>query len=103
MKVYDKLIRDKIPEVLESLNKNYAVKIVEGEELLPYLKAKLFEETGEFSKEPSVEELADILEVIEALAVSLGSNLTEVLEAKAKKQAERGGFTKGLILLEADE
>lgn len=97
--IYNKLVRDRIPEIIEASGKECRVSNVSGEELIAALQAKLFEETEEFvESNKSLEELAYILEVVEALAVRLGSSLTEVMERKAKKKDERGGFEQGIWL-----
>ncbi len=97
-----KLVRDKIPEILERENKKYRIiKHLEGDELIKELIQKLYEEIKEFEQTKNIEELADILEVIDGLAYALGTNFNKVLEIKAKKQKERGGFYRG-ILIEID-
>ncbi len=94
-----KLVRDKIPEILEKEGKRFRiVKQLQGQELLEELVRKLHEEVEEFTRCRTLEELADILEVIDALAQKLGSNLEEVLKIKERKKSERGGFTRGIVV-----
>ena len=70
-----------------------------GEELIAGLEAKLLEEFREFIESGrNLEELADILEVVDGLALHLGSSFEEILELKRQKQEKRGGFQQGLLL-----
>ncbi len=97
--VYNKLVRDEIPRIIEGTGKRYRASTVSGPELIGALQEKLFEELQEFvESEHNLEELADLLEVIEALAHQLGSSLQEVMELKEEKRKKRGGFEKGLWL-----
>jgi len=94
-----KLVRDKIPEILEREGKKYrVVRYLSGPDLVNALIEKLYEEIEEFKKTKSLEELADILEVVDGLAHALGSNFQEVLKLKHRKQEERGGFYRGIVL-----
>ncbi len=94
-----KLVRDRIPEILEREGKKFRIiKQVQGQELIEELIKKLQEEVEEFIKNRTLEELADILEVVDALAKELGADLGKVLEIKERKRLERGGFTKGIVI-----
>ena len=94
-----KLVRDKIPEILQREGKKFRVVArLRGEELVQALIDKLREEVEEFASTRSIEELADILEVVDALARQLGSSLEQVLELKRRKQLERGGFQEGIVI-----
>ena len=98
---YDKLIRDRIPEIMDSKGKAYTVRQIDpGLEKDTYLKKKLLEEVHEFLAEPSVEELADIKEVLLALADSLGYIPEELEFVRKSKRNSRGGFEDGFILEE---
>lgn len=98
MKTYNKLIRDNIPSIIEADGNRYKMHVASDEEYMIALKAKLREETLEFSEEPSVEELADILEVIDSLKSYYGFSDEDIEAVKSKKHSERGGFDKRLIL-----
>ncbi|HHT73598.1 MAG TPA: nucleoside triphosphate pyrophosphohydrolase [Firmicutes bacterium] len=99
MAVYDKLVRDRIPEIINANGKKCRFSQVSGEQLIAGLEAKLLEEWREFlDSERDVEELADILEVIDGLAAHLGSSFEEVLQLKDRKRSERGGFDDGIWL-----
>lgn len=96
MEKYTKLVRDKIPEILDEKGIPYEKKIATNEELKDWLVLKLEEEINEFKEAKNIEELADILEVIKAL-----QNLPEfsdVESVRQKKAEERGGFEQGIIL-----
>ncbi len=103
MKEYRKLIRDRIPEIIEDAGKEYETKIVKDEDYFDALKDKLDEEVEEYQEEEEVEELADIMEVLDALMEWHGINREELEEIRRKKKEERGGFEKGLFLLRAEE
>ena len=96
---YNKLIRDKIPEIIASKGVAAEITVLSDEEYPSYLEAKLDEEVGEYHRDKTAEELADILEVIYALAESKGLSKEELLQIYQKKHNERGGFSKKLLLL----
>jgi len=103
MKVYDKLVRDRIPEIIEGRGGKASFRLCADEdEYLARLVAKLREEVDEFDRDRNAEELADILEVVRALCLRLGLDPREVEALRAKKEAERGGFEKRLILESAE-
>ena len=96
MEKYNKLVRDKIPERLDEKNIPYEKRIANDEEYKEELIKKLREEISEFIEAKNAEELADILEVIDALKKL--PEFANVEEIKNKKLAERGGFEKRIIL-----
>ena len=89
-----KLVRDKIPEIIEAGGATPMTRILETEEYLACLETKLDEEVQEFHESKSPEELADILEVVYALAEAQGCSRQQLLEVYEKKNAARGGFAK---------
>ena len=96
MKKYNKLVRDKIPEILDGKNIPYKKRIASDDEYRVELIKKLEEEIKEFSTEGNPEELADVMEVVEAL-----KKLTEYREVeniRKRKLKEKGGFEKRIIL-----
>jgi predicted house-cleaning noncanonical NTP pyrophosphatase (MazG superfamily) len=103
MKQYHKLIRDHIPEIIESKGGKAEIRILSDEEYPIYLEAKLDEEVGEYHRDKNVEELADILEVVYALAESIGCSREELLETYEKKHDDRGGLEKKLFLIASEE
>lgn len=96
MKSYNKLVRDKIPEILNEKGISYEKRIAAPEEYKAELIKKLAEETQEFSEAGDPEELADVVEVIEALKRLPEYSEVEVI--RQKKREERGGFDKKIIL-----
>lgn len=93
---YNKLVRDKMPEFLDSKGISYEKRIATPKEYKIELIKKLEEEIKEFLEVENTEELADILEVVEALKKL--PEFMNVEEIKAKKLAEKGGFEKRIIL-----
>lgn len=98
MKTYNKLVRDKIPEIIEADGKKCDVEIASKEEHYELLKKKLIEETDEFLEDENLEELADVMEVLFSLAESLGYEEEDLLNKKEEKKEERGGFRVGFVL-----
>jgi predicted house-cleaning noncanonical NTP pyrophosphatase (MazG superfamily) len=98
MKTYNKLVRDKIPEIIKADGRECDTTIVTGDEKYKLLEAKLEEEVNEFIEDKNLEELADVMEVLFGLADSLGYSEEELLKARDKKREERGGFKEGIVL-----
>ncbi len=104
MKVqYNKLVRDRIPQIIESAGKTCVTTVLTDEEYIHYLDAKLDKELAEYHKDQNIEELADLLEVIRAAAIARGYTLEELERVRAEKAAVRGGFEKRIFLLEVQE
>lgn len=101
MTVYNKLVRDKIPEIIENQGEKANVRILDDSDYLKLLEMKLDEETGEYHRDKNLEELADILEVVFALADSIGSR-EKLMEIYQKKHDARGGFEKRIFLISKD-
>ncbi len=95
-KNYNKLVRDKIPEILDAKGISYEKRSASMEEYKIELVKKLDEEVKEFSEAYDPEELADVLEVLEALKQL--PEYANVEEIRLKKKEERGGFEKKIIL-----
>ena len=89
-----KLVRDKIPEIIEASGATPLTRILETEEYLSCLEAKLDEEVQEFHESKSPEELADILEVVYALAAAQGCSREQLQQIFDAKHTARGGFKK---------
>ena len=101
--MYRKLVRDKIPEIIAQAGNSCTVKILSEEDYLKHLDAKLDEETAEYQQSNSIEELADILEVVYAIAEARGSSAEEVEAIRSIKAANRGGFKKRILLEDVTE
>ena len=97
---YNKLVRDHIPEIIEASGKRCVCATLSDEGYLAKLDEKLSEELAEYQESKSMEELADLLEVIRAVAVARGSSMEEVEAIRRDKVAKRGGFEKKILLTE---
>ena len=100
---YNKLVRDRIPEIIESSGKSCTIEILSAEDYLRMIDAKLDEELAEYHKDQNIEELADLLEVIRAAAIARGYTLEDLERVRAEKAAKRGGFEKQILLKEVYE
>lgn len=107
MPIYNKLVRDNIPQVIEKTNKQFSTRILSKEEYLIELKKKLNEEIKEYQEaatnEEAVEELADLLELIHAAATIHGATLEQLEEVRRAKAEKRGGFEKRIFLIEVED
>lgn len=97
--IYHKLIRDKIPEILAASGKTCRTEVMSDADYLLALDEKLGEELCEYREDHSLEELADLLEVLYAAARANGYTVEDLHEARRQKEKERGGFEKKLRLL----
>ena len=102
-KTYNKLVRDRIPEIIEASGAECKTEILSDEEYLKMIDAKLDEELAEYHKDQNLEELADLLEVIHAATVARGYTLEELERVRAEKFQKRGGFEKKILLIETKE
>ena len=96
---YQKLVRDKIPQIIRNAGDLPITRVLDDEEYLTCLENKLDEEVAEFHKDNNTEELADILEVVYALAEANGYSREELNRLCAEKRAERGGFHDRIFLV----
>ena len=103
IKRYNKLVRDRIPEIIAADGNSCVTAALTDEEYIKMLDAKLNEELCEYQESKSMEELADLLEVIRAVAAARGSSIEEVEGIRRKKADERGGFEKKLLLVEVQD
>lgn len=97
---YHKLVRDRIPEVIESDGKTCIWETLSDTEYLLLLEEKLNEELAEYQQSKSLEELADLLEVVQAVVKARGWTWEELEQVRAEKAAKRGGFEKKILLKE---
>lgn len=100
---YHKLVRDRIPEIIEASGKACVTEILSDEDYLKMLDAKLDEELAEYHKDQNIEELADLLEVLQACAVARGYDIDQLEQVRAEKAQKRGGFEKKILLREVIE
>lgn len=101
-KVYDKLVRDHIPEIIEADGKAYSISYLDDDSYIAALKAKLVEEASELelalSNDEIVKEMADVYEVLEALKKVLNISDESVMDVKEKKALKNGRFEKRILL-----
>lgn len=100
---YHKLVRDRIPEIIESDGKICVWETLSDTDYLRLLEEKLNEELAEYQQSKSLEELADLLEVMQAVLKARGWTWEELEQVRAKKAAKRGGFEKKILLKEVLE
>lgn len=107
MPIYNKLVRDGIPAIIEAGNKNYTMNVLDGTEHEVEIKRKLIEELKEYQEastnEEAVEELADLLELIYAVLPLHDSSMEELEKVRIAKREKRGGFSKGYFLIEVED
>lgn len=102
MKVYNKLVRDKITDIIEADGRIAKYRILDNNEYRQELNSKLQEEVKEYLDDNNVEELADIVEVIYGILNSMDVTIDEFEKVRIKKQEERGAFNKRIYLEEAE-
>jgi predicted house-cleaning noncanonical NTP pyrophosphatase (MazG superfamily) len=98
MKVYNKLVRDKIPEIIKADGKECEIEIAFKYERQELLEKKLMEEVNEFLEDKNLEELADVMEVLYGLANNMGYSEEDLNKKRLEKLEERGGFKEGIVL-----
>ncbi|KRE47409.1 nucleoside triphosphate pyrophosphohydrolase [Paenibacillus sp. Soil522] len=107
MPVYNKLVRDRIPEIITKQGLSLTTRTLKADEYLTELRTKLQEETSEFmaaeSSSEAIEELADMLEVIHALAEAHGASVQELERIRIEKADKRGGFKDRIYLIEVED
>ncbi|SFE78434.1 nucleoside triphosphate pyrophosphohydrolase [Fictibacillus sp. FJAT-27399] len=107
MPTYNKLVRDRIPEVITKTGKSFNTSILENDDYIKELKKKCYEELDEYASatndENAIEELADLLELMHALAKIHGSDIFEVERVRQEKAEKRGGFEKRIFLMDVED
>ena len=106
-KVYNKLVRDRIPEIIHQSGKPFNTRKLAHEEYLKELRNKAFEELNEYSqsnsRQEAAEELADLLEVMHSLAEVHGYTFDQIEEIRKRKAVVRGGFKERIFLIDVEE
>lgn len=102
MKVYNKAIRDKIPQIIKTSGNTCNIKQLDNESYLIELEKKLIEEIAEYQESKNVEELADILEVIYRISELKGITSDELDSIKNEKAKKRGKFDNNLFLVDTN-
>ena len=103
MKEYNKLVRDRIPEILAQSDLCAFFRSLSPSEYMKFLEKKLDEEVEEFHESKDVEELADILEVLIAITNEKGYSVDTLWAERLKKRTERGGFERKILLIGIEE
>ncbi|WP_413366495.1 phosphoribosyl-ATP pyrophosphohydrolase [Lysinibacillus sp. 3P01SB] len=107
MPTYNKLIRDRILEIIEAGGSSYNARTLAPGEHLTEIKKKLYEEVKEFDETTdetgALEEMADVLELLHAALKVYGKSFDELEAARVKKKEKRGGFDQGLYLIDVED
>lgn len=103
MKIYNKLVRDKIPDIIKSDNKTCLTKVLDDEEYLSSLNTKLQEEMKEYLQSGEVEELADLEEVLRAILDVKKVSYEDFEKIRLEKVSKRGTFKKKIFLESVDD
>ncbi len=96
--IYNKLVRDKIPDIIERSGKIAITEILSEEQYIKMLDKKLIEELDEYQNSKDVEELADLLEVLFTIVEAKGIHITEFEQIRKEKEDKRGGFKQKILL-----
>ena len=102
MKVYNKLVRDKIPEMIVNEKRHPVTRVLDNDEYRVELNKKLQEEVKEYIEDNNVEELADIVEVVYGILDSMDISLEEFERVRKAKVDKRGAFKDRIYLESAD-
>lgn len=107
MPTYNKLVRDRIPEIIVGTGKKCSTKTLDQSEFIKELRRKILEELEEYmradNREEALEELADLLEIIHALAEIHGESFDKVEELRKLKAEKRGKFKEKIFLVEVEK
>ncbi|MER2172218.1 MAG: nucleoside triphosphate pyrophosphohydrolase [Psychrobacillus psychrodurans] len=107
MPVYNKLVRDLIPQVIEKSGSKFTTRKLNPSEHLTEIKKKLYEEVQEFQEtmnhQDALEELADILELIHAALPIHEATYEDLEKIRMAKKEKRGGFEEGIYLIEVED
>jgi len=106
IKKYNKLVRDRIPEVIEKAGEKPYVKTLSKKEFLEALKKKILEEAKELvaarSEEDTINEIVDLLELLDALIAEKGISKFDICTLRRKKNEKKGAFEKRLFLIKTE-
>ena len=102
-KIYNKLVRDRIPEIIKADGNICVTEVLPDDRYLQMLDVKLDEELAEYQESKSLEELADLLEVMRAVVKAKGWTWEQLEQVRQEKAAKRGGFEKKILLGEVIE
>lgn len=104
---YHKLVRDRIPEIIQKDGKEAITRVLSEEDYKTELRKKAHEELQEYMEattdKESIEELADLLEIIYSLGAIHGASTDELEKVRRQKAEKRGGFNKKVFLIGVNE
>lgn len=107
MPTYNKLVRDRIPEVIENTGKKFHTTVLSQDAYIEELRKKSFEELEEYiaaeTDAEALEELADMFEILHALAAVHGSTIQGVEKIRKEKEQKRGGFNERIFLVDVED
>ena len=103
MKIFNKAVRDRIPEIITLRGEVCNYESLPDDEFLPFLQMKLLEESNEYIESGDAEELADILETISRIAEIKGISMEKLDEIRKEKSKIAGSFEKNIVLVAFDE
>lgn len=103
MRIYNKLVRDNIPDIIRGKGEKAIVREIPQDNMMECLKQKLSEEVQEYLDAGNTEELADIIEVILAILDNMGLTYEELDQIRIQKAKDRGRFSKRLYLEYVEE
>lgn len=103
MKVYNKLVRDKIPQIIQNNNEKCNTKILNDEDYLKELNIKLQEEVNEYLQSGEIEEIADIEEVLRAIIDLKKVAYSDFEKIRINKVAKRGAFKNKIFLISTEK
>ena len=98
MKKYNKLVRDRIPDIILKDHCLPTTRVLDDEEYIKELNKKLMEEVNEYLEAENIEEMVDILEVIRAILEFKGVSYEDIEEKRIKKAKKRGAFKERVYL-----
>jgi predicted house-cleaning noncanonical NTP pyrophosphatase (MazG superfamily) len=96
--VYDKLVRDKVPQIMLEAGKEFYTRVATKEQYQQKLQEKLIEEAREFLEDPSIEELADVAEVFGTILATMNIDIDELERVMLAKREARGSFDNRIVL-----
>ena len=96
---FEKLVRDRIVESIKKQGDKPVYRVLEDDEYEVLLERKLDEEVREYHQDKTLEELADVMEVVVALCAAKGYSTEELIEIYQKKHEEKGGFSDKIYLI----
>lgn len=106
-KLYNKLVRDKIPEIMRATGEEPKVRTLSEDEFKQQVRLKLLADAGEVrvakTREELIKELADVLEIVEAIAAIENVPLDEIHRTQSTRRAERGGFGGRIYLVSGEK